>query len=192
MTQLTSVFWFVARSTAKRACYHFKTASSHSSAGTARAQPNVSNSFSSCSHGRLAALRSLKLDVTEADLDVLGRMDEVCSCLFPTSIDGIEEFTRPGLQNLSIYASRAGVWPHPANFEAFFDLARKVVCTGVLRLTSLRTLTITLAASVKLPPRTANAFEEQLRDQMPWCSKVSVVVQPEKSPRAVWVGARMG
>jgi hypothetical protein len=77
-----------------------------------------------------SALRSLKLDVTEADLDVLGRMDEVCSCLFPTSIDGIEEFTRPGLQNLSIYASRAGVWPHPANFEALFDLARKWSAQG--------------------------------------------------------------
>ena len=131
-----------------------------------------------------SALRSLKLDITEADLDVLGRVDEVCSCLFPTSIDGVEEFTRPGLQNLSIHVSRAGVWLHPADFETLFDLARKWSAQGILKLTSLRTLTITLAASVKLPPQTVNAFEEQLRDRMPWCSKVSVVVQPEKSPRA--------
>jgi hypothetical protein len=133
---------------------------------------------------KTSALRSLKLDITEADLDVLGRVDEVCSCLFPTSIDGVKEFTRPGLQNLLIHVSRAGVWPHPADFEALFDLARKWSAQGILRLTSLRTLTITLAASVKLPPQTANAFEEQLRDRMPWCSKVSVGVQPEKSPRA--------
>jgi hypothetical protein len=105
-----------------------------------------------------SALRSLKLDITEADLDVLGRVDEVCSCLFPTSIDGVEEFTRPGLQNLSIHVSRAGVWPHPADFGALFDLARKWSAQGILRLTSLRTLTITLAASVKLPPQTVNAF----------------------------------
>lgn len=131
-----------------------------------------------------SALRSLKLDITEADLDVLGRVDEVCSCLFPTSIDEIEEFTRPSLQHLSIHVSRAGVWPHLADFEALFDLARKWSAQGILRLTSLNTLTITLAASVKLSPQTANAFEEQLRDRMPWCSRISVVVQPEKSPRA--------
>jgi hypothetical protein len=61
-------------------------------------------------------------------------VDEVCSCLFPTSIDGVEEFTRPGLLNLSIHVSRAGVWPHPADFEALFDLARKWPAQGDLEI----------------------------------------------------------
>jgi hypothetical protein len=58
-----------------------------------------------------SALRSLKLDITKANLDVLDRMNEVCSCLFPTSIDGHEEFAQPRLQHLSIHASRAGLAP---------------------------------------------------------------------------------
>ena len=105
-------------------------------------------------------LRSLKLDVTEADLDVLGRVDEVCSYLFPTSIDGHEEVAQPRLQHLSIHVSRAGVSLHLADFEPLFDLARKWSAQRILRLTSLRTQAITFAVSVKLPPHTANAFEE--------------------------------
>ena len=127
------------------------------------------------------ALRSLKLDITEADLGGLSRVDEVCSCLLPDSADGAGE---PGIRNLSIHISRAALWPDPADFEALFDLARKWSVQGILKLTSLRTLNITIAASVKLPEQIAKVFEEQLRDRMPWCNKVSVVVKQEKSPRA--------
>jgi hypothetical protein len=38
-----------------------------------------------------------------------------------------------------------------------------MVCSGVLRVMSLRTLDITFAASVELPAQTAKAFEEQLK-----------------------------
>ena len=129
---------------------------------------------------QVSSLRSLKLDITESDLGGLSRVDEVCSCLFPDSIDG---FAGPGIRNLTIHVSRAGLWPDPADFEALFDLAKKWSVQGILRLTSLKTLSITIAASVKLPEQTAKTFEEQLRDRMPWCREVSVVVKQEKSPR---------
>jgi hypothetical protein len=132
---------------------------------------------------QISVLRSLKLDITEADLGGLSRVDEVCSCLFPKSVDGVGVPGGPGLQHLSIHISRAGLWPDPADFEALFDLARKWSVQGILRLTSLRTLNITVASSVKIPAQTAKALEEQLRDRMPWCSKVSVLVKQEKSPR---------
>jgi hypothetical protein len=132
---------------------------------------------------QISMLRSLKLDITEADLGGLSRVDEVCSYLFPESVDGFGSSGVPGLQHLSIHISRAGLWPNPADFEALFDLPRKWSVQGILRLTSLRTLNVTIAASVKLPATNAKLFEEQLRDGMPWCSKVSVVVMQEKSPR---------
>jgi hypothetical protein len=132
---------------------------------------------------QIGMLRSLKLDVTEADLGGLSRVDEVCSWLFPNSIDGLGGPRVPALQHLSIHISRAGLWPDPADFEALFDLGRKWSVQGILRLTSLRTLKITIAASVKLPAKTAKVFEEQLQDRMPWCSQVTVVIKHEKSPR---------
>jgi hypothetical protein len=132
---------------------------------------------------QISVLRSLKLDITEADLWGLSRVDEVCSYLSPLSVDGFGGPSGPGLQRLSVHISRAGLWPDPADFEALFDLSRKWSVQGILRLTSLRTLNITIAASVKLLATNARLFEEQLRDGMPWCSKVSVVVMQEKSPR---------
>jgi hypothetical protein len=132
---------------------------------------------------QIGTLRSLKLDVTEADLGGLSRVDEVCAWLFPNSIDGLEGPRVPELQHLSLHVSRAGLWPDPADVEALFNLGSKWSVQGVLRLTSLRTLHITFVASVELPAQTAKAFEEQLWDQMPWCNKVSVMFKQVKTPR---------
>ena len=129
---------------------------------------------------QVSVLGSLKLDITESDLGGLSRVDEVCSCLVPDSVD---DCSGPGIRNLTLHISKAGLWPDPNDFEALFDLATKWSVQGILRLTSLRTVDITIAASVKLPEQIARTFEEQLQDRMPWCSKVSVVVQHEKSPR---------
>ena len=130
---------------------------------------------------QIGMLRSLKLAVTEADLGGLSCVDEVCSWLVPNSIDGLEG--ELGLQHLSIHISRAGNSPDPADFEALFDLGRKWWIQGILKITSLRTLKITIAASIMLPGQATKAFEEQLQEQMPWCSNATVVVKQEKSPR---------
>lgn len=139
--------------------------------------------FQTLQSWQIGVVRSLRLDVTEADLDQLSRVDEVCSWLFPSSVGGLENPRVPGLQHLSLNISRAGLWPDPADFQALFDLGRKWSVQGILRLTSLRTLKITITASVELPMQTARAFETQLQDRMPWCGKVSVTVKQEKSPR---------
>lgn len=133
---------------------------------------------------QISGLRILILDTTEEDLGDLSRVDEVCSYLFPKSIDSVVGPSSPGLQHLSIHISRAGLWASPADFEALFDLAGKWAVHGILRLTLLRTLAIAIAASVKLPAQAAKGLEEQLQGQMSWCSKVSVVVKQEKNPRA--------
>lgn len=132
---------------------------------------------------QIGTMRSLKLDVMEADLSGRNRVDEVCSWLFPNTIDGLEGPRVSNLQYLSLNISRAGLWPDPADLEAFFNLGSKWSVQGVLRLVSLRTLDITFAASVELPAQTAKAFEEQLWDRMPWCNKISVMVKQVKTPR---------
>ena len=124
---------------------------------------------------QISAIRTMRLYITEADMGNLSQVDRVCDMLLTNG--------RPALQTLHLHISRAGIWPDPADFDDLFKLDKKWSVQGILKLTSLRTLRVTIAATVKLEEESVKEFQNQLVERMPWCGRVSVELKSEKSPK---------